>query len=59
MDMRSILSMLGGFTIYESDVYCPVMFIAFLDNLSESKDLVGQWLSARALKGHCIELGVV
>ena len=48
MDMRSILSKLGGFKMYESDVYCPGILIAFLDNLSESKALVGQWLSARA-----------
>ena len=29
----------GGFKVYECDVQCPVMFIAFLDNLSVSKDM--------------------
>ena len=30
----------GGVKLYECDVHCPVMLIAFLDNLSESKYLV-------------------
>ncbi len=37
-DKRSTVE--GGFKDNESDVQCPVMFIAFLDHLSESKDMV-------------------